>query len=500
MSSSSKEGCSSLLVRLGGVICNKNMNLKQLIVLIFFFFGLAGKFTTNAQQPDTLYLDVQTAVTIAVNENPTIKIAEMEIEKKRYAKKSAFGSLFPQIDLIGQYQRAIKRQTVYFDEGFGMGGGEIDPTKYTPEELKIMKVVGKMFSPDPEASKKGIQMGRYNVYTAGLNVSMPLLVPSLWKNIQMSELDIELAMEQARSSKIEMINRVKKSYYSLLLAHDSYHVFQKSYKNDSIYLKNIEDKLKQGLVPEYDQITADVRLKSIIPNLLQAENMINIAELQLKMLMRIDNNIPIKVTGSLRNYETVMFERLIPADTSLMLNSDLKQFDIQAQKAKKAVELQKSQFLPTLTSTFNYVYNSQNNDFKFSEYRWDPYSTLGISLSIPLFHGGKRFHELGASKIQVEQLKLQREDLERSLKLGIKSNIDLIQKNIKQVNATKSSVAQAKKAYQIARKRYETGLGTIVDLNAASLGVTSAELQYRNAIYDYLAAKADLEKMMGYDY
>ena len=53
--------------------------------------------------------------------------------------------------------------------------------------------------------------------------------------------------------------------------------------------------------------------------------------------------------------------------------------------------------------------------------------------------------------------------------------------------------------YEITQKRYDTGMGTIVDVNAAALAVTSAELQYRNAIYDYLAAKADLEKTLGYD-
>ena len=42
-------------------------------------------------------------------------------------------------------------------------------------------------------------------------------------------------------------------------------------------------------------------------------------------------------------------------------------------------------------------------------------------------------------------------------------------------------------------------MGTIVEVNAAALAITNAELQYRNAIYDYLAAKADLEKTLGYD-
>ncbi|MFA6913436.1 MAG: TolC family protein, partial [Proteiniphilum sp.] len=94
-----------------------------------------AQFTLSAQQPDSLWVDLPTALNIALSENPTVKVADMEITKKQYAKKSAYGALLPQLDIIGQYQRAIKRQTVYFDEGFGFGG-DIDPSQYTPEELQ----------------------------------------------------------------------------------------------------------------------------------------------------------------------------------------------------------------------------------------------------------------------------------------------------------------------------------------------------------------------------
>lgn len=474
------------------------MKPKQRSIVLIMMCAWLGLSAVNAQTADSLLIDLNTALEIALSENPTVKVADTEIIKKQYAKKSAYGALLPQMDLIGSYQRAIKRQTVYFDEGFGMGGGTIDPTKYTPEELFVMQTVGKMFTPDPEKAGEGIQMGRLNVYTAGLNVSMPLVVPSLWKNIQMSQVDIELAMEQARSSKINLVNQVTKSYYNLLLANDSYTVFKEMYATDSVNLMNINNKLKQGIVPEYDAVTAEVRLKSLIPNILQAENMRKIAELQLKMLMGMDNDIPLKVTGSLADFEDKIFDSIIPADTSLMLNTDLKQFDLQANKAYKAYEIQKLQFSPVLTSSFNYMYMSQNNDFKFNKYRWDPYSMLGVSLSIPLFNGGQRYHNLKQAELQLSQLRYQRVDLERNLKLAVKNNIDLINKNIEQIVATQSSVEQAKRGYLITQKRYETGLGTIVDVNAAALAVTNAELQYRNAIYDYLAAKTDLEKVLGY--
>lgn len=474
------------------------MKLLRSLVLLF---GLSTITTVNAQQSDSLKIDLNTALEIALSENPTVKVADMEIEKKQYAKKSAYGALLPQVDLIGQYQRAIKRQTVYFDEGFGFGGGDIDPTEYTPEELQIMEVLGRMMGggSDAESSAEGIQMGRFNVWSAGMNVSLPIVMPSLWKNIQMSDVDIHIAMEQARGSRINLVNQVKKSFFSLLLAQDSYGVFKKTYETDSINLENIRNRYNQGVVAEYDVITADVRLKSLIPNILQSENMMKIAELQLKMLMGVDGDVPLKVVGSLDEYEQTMFEAIVPADTSLLHNSDIKQFDLQAKQAQNAYEMQKLQYAPTLVSTFNWTYMSQNNDFRFSHYRWDPYSMLGFTLQIPIFSGGQRYHNVKQSEIQLWQLQEQRKDIERGLKLSIKNNFDLIHKNIEQVVATQSSVEQARKGHEITLKRYETGMGTIVDVNAAALAVLNAELQYRNAIYDYLAAKADLEKVLGYD-
>ena len=193
----------------------KEMNKPQIITrFVPLLLSLTVTSILWAQQSDSLRIDLPTALDIALSENPTVKVADMEITKKQYAKKSAYGALMPQMDLIGQYQRAIKRQTVYFDEGFGLGGGGIDPGDYTDEELRILEVLQKVMMPGGGTdSGEGIQMGRFNVWSGGLNVSLPLVVPSLWKNIQMSEVDIQLSIEKARASRIDLVNQVKKSFH-----------------------------------------------------------------------------------------------------------------------------------------------------------------------------------------------------------------------------------------------------------------------------------------------
>ena len=452
---------------------------------------------------DSVFIDIEAALSIAMNESPTIKIADMEIEKKKYTKKSTQSALYPQIDAVGQYTRTIKKQTMYMDGGFGgMLGADLDQTDFTPEELKIVNVLGKILGgsePTEEEEAEGIQFGRSNMWSAGVVVNLPIIVPSLWKNIQLTSIDVELAVEQSRSSKIELANQVKKAFYGALLAQDSYNVYKKTFDTESEVLKDIQNKFEQGLVAEYDLITASVRLQNIIPEMLQTRNAVQLAILQLKALMGIDLEVPLGIIGSLENYEDDMYADLLDTDLSLINNSDLRQIDLQIEQLKKVYELRTSQYLPTLTANLNYQYMSQNNDFKFGDYKWDPYATAGITLAIPIFDGGRKHYDRKEAKLTVSQVEMQREDAERQIKLMLQNQINQIAKSIEQVNSLKTARKQAEKGYEIAVKRYETGMGTIVDVNQAALGVTSTGLQYNNAIYDYMTAKSELEKVIGAD-
>ena len=465
----------------------------------------ADTLSVNNTKGDSLIVDIETALSIAMNESPTIKVADMEIEKKNYVRKSTRSALFPQIDLVGQYTRTIKKQTMYLDGGFGGGMNiDIDPTQFDAEELKVVKVLQKVLggdTPAPEegASPEGIQFGRSNMWTAGAVVNLPIIMPSLWKNIQLTSIDVELAVEKSRSSKIELANQVKQAFYGVLLAQDSYNVYKKTFDTESAVLNDIQNKFNQGLVAEYDLITASVRLQNIIPEMLQTKNAVQLAILQLKALMGIDLEVPLGIKGSLQNYENEMYAELLDVNLSLINNTDLRQIDLQVEQLKKVYEMRTSQYLPTLSANFNYQYMSQNNDFRFKDYRWDPYSTAGITLAIPIFDGGRKHNDIKEAKLSVEQVKLQREDAERQIKLMLQNQINQIAKSIEQVNSLKTAKEQAEKGYQIAVKRYDTGMGTIVDVNQASLGVTNTGLQYNNAIYDYVSAKSQLEKVIGAD-
>lgn len=434
--------------------------------------------TVKAQ--DVLKLNLEKALEIALSENPTVKVADKEIEKKKYAQKGTYAALFPQINFTADYTRTLKKQVMYMD-GFDMGGGSDEPT------------------PGMEGidMSKGIEVGRDNNWTTGFNLSMPLVNATLWKSLSISALDVELSIEQARSSKISMVNQVKKSFYAVLLANDSYRVFKESYDNAMENYLDIKKKYDQGTVAEYDLIRADVTVKNSEPNMLQAENSLTLAKWQLKALLGMDLEMAIDCEGELADFESVLFADYMATDTTLAGNTDLKQIDLQMQQLKKTLTMQKFDYLPTLSLTGMYQWNAMNNDFKFKNYNWTPYSIVGVSLTVPIFSGGSKYHKIKQTQVSMHQMDLQRDDTKRNLQLAIKQYLDNMKTCVKQFDAAQKGVEQANKGYKIAQKRYDTGAGTLLEMNDAELALTQAKLNLNQSIYNYMVAKSDMEKVLG---
>jgi outer membrane protein TolC len=456
-----------------------------------------------------LEVTLDRAIEIALSENPSVKIADLEVQKKKYAKQSAQSALYPQIDAVGQYSRTLKKQVMYMDGAFNVADmmepliNGIDETFAGQNPGYVSGETGELYqniarnTPPPTGGDEGISIGRDNNWSGGFQLNWPIVVPTLWKSLEINSLDLEVAVEDARSSKINMVNSVRKAYYGALFAKDVIQVYQQNYDNAVLTYNDINNKFKQGIVAEFDLIRADVNAKNIKPNLIQAQNAYNIAILSLKALMGIDMDQTLSINGSLSDYEQDLYSDLLRIDKSLDSNSDLKKFDIQNEQLQKSLTLYKMQYYPTIAITGNYMYMSMNNDFKFGDYKWNPTSSVALNISIPIFDGLKKHKDIQQTKVNLEQMKWQRENVVRNLKLSVDNNINTMTNYVEQVLSTKDVVAQAQKGYEISQRLYDTGMGTLLDLNTAQLGLVQASLAFNQAIYNFLASKADLDKTLG---
>ena len=425
-------------------------------------FGFAKAQTEQTTQ-NTLTLTLDKALEIALDENPTIKVAAEEIALKKVASKEAWQSLLPEASLNGSLDHTIKAA-----------------------EMKLNDMSFKM-------GQDGT-----NTANAGLSINLPLFAPAVYRAMSMTKTDIELAVEKSRASELDLINQVTKAYYQLMLAQDSYEVLQGSYKLAEDNFNVVNAKYQQGAVSEFAKISAEVQMRSIKPNVISAANAVTLAKLQLKVLMGITADVDIKTDDNLTNYESMLFaNQLKEEDMSLENNTTMKQFELNMKLLEKNVKSLKTNFMPTLSMSFSYQYQSlYNPNINFFDYTWSNSSSLMFNLSIPLYRASN-FTKVKSARIQVRQLDWNRIDTERKLNMQVVSYRNNMTASSEQVVSNKENVMQAEKAVQIAGKRYEVGKGTVLELNSSQVSLTQAQLTYNQSIYDYLVSKADLDQVLG---
>ena len=399
-------------------------------------FGIAKAQNAQAAK-DTLTLTLDKALTIALDENPTMKVAAEEIALKKVAGKEAWQSLLPEASIAGSLDHTIKAA-----------------------EMKLNDMSFKM-------GQDGT-----NTANAGLSINLPLFAPAVYRAMSMTKTDIELAVEKSRASELDLINQVTKAYYQLMLAQDSYEVLQGSYKLAEDNFNVVNAKYQQGAVSEFDKISAEVQMRSIKPNVISAANAVTLAKLQLKVLMGITADVDIKTDDNLTNYESMLFaNQLKEEDMSLENNTTMKQFELNMKLLEKNVKSLKTNFMPTLSMSFSYQYQSlYNPNINFFDYTWSNSSSLMFNLSIPLYRASN-FTKVKSARIQMRQLDWNRIDTERKLNMQVVSYRNNMTASSEQVVSNKENVMQAEKAVQIAGKRYEVGTTDLQSINLRLPGI-----------------------------
>ena len=475
----------------------------------------------SAQQP--VVITLEQALEIALSENVAVKVADLEIKRTQYAKKGAYAALYPQIDLSASYQRTIKRQVMYMDidtksMSSMMGGGSSSATAALADIMQRIGVLEAAHgitpptTPAPDAGtdsgstggssmSDGLEVGRLNTLNGGVTASMPIVNAQLWKSLKLSALDVELAVEKARASRLDMVTQVKNAYFGILMAKEAFNVYKDVYENAVENYNETKKKFDAQKVSEFELVRAKTSVANAIPNVYNAESSIILALWQLKAVLGVDLDMNLDVAGKLDDWSQQMFYDIHQHDSvSLDNNTTMKQLAIQTEVLAQNIKLQQYANIPSLALAFNFSMNTMANDVKFSEFRWTPYSYVGLSLNIPIFAGGKRYQAIRQAKNQYQQVQLQVDNTERQLKIAIRQSLNTMETNMKSYYAAQEAVGAAQKAYDIAEAAYKVGRSTLLELNDAQLALTQAQLAQSQAVYNFVNAKTQLEQVIGQDF
>ncbi len=442
-------------------------NIKKAFVLALFVPLYTGVYAqTDVSSSDSLgqqlVLSLDGAIQLALNQNLTVKIADQEILRVDWLKRENWYALLPAVNGGAQYTNNILKP-VFFSDFFPGGKMEVGST---------------------------------HSYAVNGTLQVPLLSMALFKNIQLSEIELKSALESLRNTRIELVAQVKNSFYGILMMEESLKVLEESYNNAKETANNIKRMFENGLSSEYDMIRSDVSVRNITPSIAQAKSGLELSKMQLKVLLSLDLNTPILLEGDISSYKEQMTTTRPTLPAILEGNSTLRSLDIKLESLNKSFELVRSQRLPSLGGFANYQLQMQNNEFRFNQ-AWTNSFAVGLSLQIPIFNKLSISVKEKQTKIGIQQLQYQRELMENNLAISVRNSLNEMNRAKLQLESDMEAVKQATKGYDIAKVRYNTGAGTLLELNDTQIALTSSKLNLNQTIYDYIKAKTDYDKVLG---
>jgi outer membrane protein TolC len=422
------------------------------------------------QQDSVINLTLNEAVKIALTNNRDVRIALEDLKKSEAQIDEAYADVWPSINASGEYTRNIK-----------------SPVLFIPPNTPF----------NPSAQTMTFSLGAKNSYAVAATLNQTLFSLKVNTAISIANDYHNYFKYAGKSAEDEVILSVKEAFYTILLAAELINVSQKSYEVAKANFENVKSQFTHGVSSEYDLLRAEVQLANVDPILIQAKNNFKLAKNGLKNLLGIDLQKDINVIGEFK-LEAADPDFIKDENDYLLENNPmLTALEFQISVLEKNIKLETAGYFPTLSGFANYLWQTQDNSFDFSNYLWANTFTVGLRLSIPVFDGFRKNARIDQAIVEKTKLELIKLKAEEGLGIQLVQSQLKMQEARERVLAQEKSLTQAERAVQIAESRYNNGIGTQLEILDTQSSLTMSRTNYSQAIYDYLIAKALWEKIIG---
>jgi len=410
------------------------------VVLLF-----AGCFLWNISLGACAALSLDEAVAMALNQNPQIKIAVKGEEKAAANLDAAKGA-----------------------NGFSISASS---------NFSI---------------SDGAEQNYANANSNGITASMPLYTGG--KN----ELNINSKKDAITTSELNTARKQEnivldtvKAYYDILEAKKTVDVDQESVDNYQAHLTNVQQLYTAGSKARVEVLRSDVELSNARQTLIKAQNTYEIAVSTLKNIIKMDRDEPLSLTDdfSYRVFDKDMYSCL---DYAMVNRKDLQAAKLAVSVAERDIDIAAADKKPQVDVSVSTSWDKQVVPSA-SDYNY----TAGVSASWNLFDSNVTNSNVKAAKVAVEEAKLELEKEQDDVDLAVRQAYLNMKEAEKRFTSTADAVKQAQEDNYIANEKYKAGEGLMLDIIDAQLALSTAQLNYISAQYDYARYKATLENVMG---
>lgn len=439
--------------------------MKKFTGLVAFLFVLIGSHvqaqTSVASSTDTTLqeADLQTCVAIALKNYPLLKQNLLDQKITESQIQSKISSWYPQINLTGNYQNNIQRQSFVVD-------GKVNP------------------------------VGAYNTSTVQLGLTQNLFSRDALLASRTAGDVRQNTLNQLITNKIDLVSNVTKTYYAILSLMQQVNVLDKDIVRLQRSLKDSYNQYKAGVVDNtgYKQATINLNnskaqkqgLTSTLPSYYA--------------LLKLYMNYPAEKDFTI-HYDSLQLDQMAILDTNQNVDYqqriEYKTLTTNRRLLEANLKYEKWSYLPTVSLFGNYNLNYFNSQFSGLYKDNFPQSFAGLQLSLPIFTGGRRRENIKIAKFNLERNDWDFQNLKNAVNQQYQSALSAYKMDLATYQATKENVQLAQEVYNTVDLQYRAGVKTYLDVITAETTLLTSKINYTNSLFKLLSDKVDVEKANG---
>lgn len=472
-----------------------------LLILIVAFVSQPAIAQDTTALPDTSenapVIDLTQAIQIALANNTQMKRALLSLRDADQQVRTAWSQVMPSVSASANYTRNL----------------EI-PVNFIPEVV---------FNPDGDPDNLvPVAFGTDNNWQGGLSVSQTIFNGQAFVGVSSSEIYKAAQSENLRATSQGIVTQTRMAYHQILIAKEQVRLIEAQISRIDDNLEDTRARFEQGFVDEYAVTQLEVQLGNLQPQLTSARFAVDAARRELLDILGLPLHLPIDVKGDLNTYniytataESEVNESIKKVDKAVQiqlqrdsllaqeafdLRGDLRILDVQQQLQDRQLKAQRSQYLPTLSANYNLQWTAAQSgtpNFFGTEQQRARSQTIMLNLQFPIFQGFSRDAAIERTKIQLKDLRIQENQTKQTARKEILSAQQNIEQAFETLEAQEQVLEQARRGYERAVARYQSGVGSQAEITDADLQLRQAENAYAQTVFNYLNAKAHYDQALG---
>ena len=430
------------------------MRRKQIAMLL-----LAGLLCHGAWAQEQLQINLQEAKNYALQFNKTIANSGLAVEKSQEQIWEAIASGLPQVDATADYTNALGAEiSIQFAEGQPASQIPIDPTS-----------------------------------SFNLTVGQLLFSANYWVGVQTAKLYQKLSEKNQTKTERDVVSQVIESYYLVVVAGETLEILQANVKNLQAIYDKTAPMVEFGVTEKVELDQLLVQLNSLKNAVKSAERQHVMAKNMLRLQLGVDADTELLLTEELEHLlASEDFDGQLLEGFNLSENVDYQLMEAQGALQEKQVEMQKANYLPTLSSYYSFNHKILKPAFDMA-----PNHVVGLQMNIPIFSSGERRSKVRSAKIDLETYRNEQALLEDQLSIQHKQLNFNLKSALENYRNQQKNIEVSREVYKNLKQKYDQGMISSLELTSADNNYLKAESDYLQAALELLQAQNQLNTLTG---